>query len=236
MSGHRKLKELLEIAEILRIDGSLDAPYIFLTIEDGGNHNEGKTLQEIISRFTPKEYRGLRLDIWEPTESTEARKDGIGMIGLGIIKFWESLAQEDIDTKTIYQKSCPIANLKSLPLAKTSVKAWDKELKPAFGLEHWEYELLAYSRAKISQKKLLFEMIKEKRERKFVIAGSFQHWFPLIVEAFHENEIFYSHFEGSDKHRVYFDQKNHPIFASTNCIRTKLSDDAIQIFKEKKFI
>lgn len=226
-SSSAALKNLYEVLQYVRVDGPIDAPISVLTIEDGGEDIQ-KGISHLKDRFSAMaqaaEDDSLSIAQFLNNEGKFEKK---GQIGASLSKIAKGLLPSQA-APALYSPASLFCNIKFFPLSKPNMspKAWKDQypdLEDA-GLPLWLYQQIARGLSMENRKALLRRQVN--RDSVIIVAGAFEHWGPLLFEAFAKRNQIFKRSTEADGLRILHDQSDRILFYECKMIRTPIGDTA----------
>lgn len=234
---------LKKIIDFIRIDGPLDAPFCFLTIEDGGGF-EGRVVNNI-KMFTKvfQENSHWVPEKGELTEKINNRggiRGNLGKPGLYISKIMNYILHQEIEGYVNYiENSLYInneMNIKFLPISRNSTNQYDnviKSIENHLGVKISEYEDLSRN---IRIKKFINRKDLFNKNKFYIITGYKNEWMEILKQVYPDIDYFSTITQTNSKNKINFqiykNANGSAKFAYFNFFRLGISDDDISSFAD----
>lgn len=230
-------RELLrDILSYVRIDGPLDAPICFLTMEDGG----GFKAEDLATRDKFKEsfkendpHHVPEQGEYEKkcTEENMALIGIIGQLGIRIAKVMAALLgiedYREYAKRSLYTRH--ETNVKFYPISFSTADGGDPEIKAKIeeflGLSIAEYRDICRG-----HRTVLFKGNSSMFSSDKFYISSCSEWMEVLRSIFPEISYLNTYTDPGWNYQIYFDQNGVARFANFNLLKRSISDETIRIF------
>jgi hypothetical protein len=228
-----------KIMNFVRVDGPIDAPLRFLTIEDGGGFSEDK----VENREKFFEYFKA-----ENEHQMPEKIDGRGKPAVFISKIVSFLINKELSKSKFYMNNSLYkkneSNFKFYPISRRKMKDWNKNYtkKKYFGINKQEYEELCH----LIRPEIIVEnkYYKFNTDYNYIILGAKIPWLHCLKLMFKRENINIDFLKtksvndskGNTIYQFYYDNTGKLAFSYFSIFRLGVSENDIKKFSDELLI